>query len=132
MYNVFPDLLTYGFFSPTLLRIVAALTFTYLAYTHFKHKDAIAHMRLPILGGGAWLAWMAVIVEIAVALGLFLGYYTQIAALVGFLGALKHFVWRNAYPRFFILSRTTSVLLMAILLSLLVTGAGALAFDLPL
>ncbi len=132
MLNPFPDLLMFGFFGPTVLRIVAALVFVYLAYAHFHNKTAIARIKFPVLQGGMWVAWAAIVVELLVAAGLFFGYYTQYVALVGILGALKHMVWRNSYPVFFILPRTTSILLVAILLSLLVTGAGALAFDIPL
>ncbi len=132
MLTPFPDFLMFGFFSPTLLRCAAAAIFIYLAYYHFKHKEAIARIDMPIVGGGMWVAWVAVIIEMAVSASLFFGYYVQYAAVLGLLGAVKQFVWRNAYPTFFILPRTTSALLIAILLSLLVTGAGALAFDLPL
>jgi len=132
MLTPFPDLLMFGFFAPTILRFAAALIFAYLAYTHFHHKDAIARIKMPLLGGGMWVAWAAITIEIIVAAALFFGYYTQYAALIGMLGAVKHFVWRNTYPTYFVLPRTTSFLLIVILASLLLTGAGALAFDLPL
>jgi uncharacterized membrane protein YphA (DoxX/SURF4 family) len=79
-----------------------------------------------------WIIWLAVIVEAAVAAGLFFGYYTQIAALVGALTALKQIVWRGKYPSFFWLTRSAAFLLLIICLSLLLTGAGAFAFDIPL
>ena len=132
MLNSFPNLLTYGFFAPTLLRVAAALVFAYLAYTHFKNKDQIAQTGFPIIGKGEWIAWLAVLIEGAAALGLFLGYYTQISAIVGAAVAIKSSFWSGKYPDFFILSRSTSFLLLIICLSLLVTGAGKLAFDLPL
>ena len=132
MLNPFPDLLMFGFFAPTLLRVVAALMFVYLAYVHFKNKDAIARIKLPFISGGAWYIWALLVVELIVAAGLFFGYYTQYVAVLALLGLLKHFMWRSRYPQIFVLPRTTITLLIAILLSLLVTGAGALAFDIPL
>ena len=132
MFNTFPQLLTYGFFAPTLLRIAAAVVFAYLAYYHYQHKDAVAHTRFPVVGEGAWIAWLAMAVEAIVALGLLVGYHTQIAAILGALIALKAAFWSGKYPTFFVLSRGTAFLLLVICLSLLVTGAGALAFDLPL
>ncbi len=128
----FPDLLTYGFFAPTLLRFAAAALFAYLAYSHFHNKDAIARINMPLVTGGMWVAWVAITVEIAVAAALFCGYYTQYAAILGIIGIIKQFVWRNSYPAFFMLPRTTSALLIVVLFSLLLTGAGALAFDLRL
>lgn len=132
MLNFFPQFLTYSFFAPTILRVAAAIVFAYVAYRHFKNKDAIAHVRFPVVGSGAWIPWVAVIVEGAMALALFFGYYTQIAAIAGAVLGLKYFVWRGKYPEYFVLSRSTCTLLIAICLSLLTTGAGALAFDLPL
>ncbi len=132
MFNTFPALLTYSFFAPTLLRITAAVVFAYLAYYHYQHKDAVARTRFPIVGEGMWIAWLALAVEAAVAIGLFLGYHTQIFAILGALIAIKAAFWGGKYPTFFVLSRSTALLLLIICISLLVTGAGALAFDLPL
>lgn len=132
MLNVFPALLDYTFFAPTLLRVAAALVFLYVAYYHLVHKDEIARTRFPIIGAGAWIVWVAVLVEILVALGLFFGAWTQVAALVGALVGLKYSLWAGRYPSYFILSRTASILLIVICLSLMLTGAGAMAFDVPL
>ena len=60
------------------------------------------------------------------------GYYTQIAALLGAIGAFKAFLFTKRYPEIIPFSRSTYILLIAILLSLLLTGAGAIAFDLRL
>ena len=128
----FPSLLMYNFFAPTLLRVAAAIIFAYLAYRHFKNRDEIARMRFPIVGQGAWIAWCAVLAEVALALALFFGYYTQFAAIVGALSALKHIIWRGKYPNFFWLTHSAAFLLLVIMLSLLLTSAGAFAFDLPL
>lgn len=132
MLNPLPNLLTYSFFAPTLLRIAAACVFFYLAYYHFQNKEQISRIRFFIVGEGAWIAWLAVLIEGIIGTALLLGYYTQIAALVGAAVALKNIVWSGMYPSFFMLSRGTAILLLTICLSLLVTGAGALAFDVPL
>lgn len=132
MLNPFPQLLVYGFFAPTLLRVAAALIFAYLAYKHYQNRDEIGSTHFPVVGQGMWLAWFSIIVEVALAAAIFFGYYTQYAAIVGALGALKHIVWGGKYPGFFMLSRSAAFLLLVIMLSLLVSGAGAFAFDLPL
>lgn len=132
MFNTFPQFLMFGFFAPTLLRFAAALVFAYLAYRHFKGREEAARVSFPLVGSGAWIVWVAILSEVAVATALFTGYYTQIAALVGMGIALKHIVWRGKYPGFFWITRSAAFLLFVICLSLLASGAGALAFDLPL
>lgn len=132
MLNPFPDLLTYGFFAPTLLRAAAGLVFAYVAMAHWRRREELAAMRYPLVGGGMWVVWLAVLIEGAVALGLLLGYGTQVAALVGALASLKFFIWKRRYPRAVPLSRIASALLIIICLSLLLTGSGAVAFDIRL
>lgn len=132
MLNPFPELLVYGFFAPTLLRIAAALVFVYVAWVQISRRDEIALIRYPLIGGGMWTVWLSVAWEGVVAGGLFLGYYTQIAAIIGLLAAAKYFIWKRRWPAPIPISRIASVLLFVILLSLLLSGAGALAFDLPL
>jgi uncharacterized membrane protein YphA (DoxX/SURF4 family) len=129
--NPFPALLDYRIFAPVLLRVAAGAVFIYLAYVHYQHREQVSSMNFPVIGRASWVGWFAVIVEAVIGIALAFGYYTQIASIVGVIAALKHVIWRNKYPSFFVLPRTTSLLLIAILLSLLVTGAGLFAFDIP-
>lgn len=132
MVNPFPDLLTYSFFAPTLLRFAAACIFAYGAYYMWQHQKHIAQRRFPIIGHAPWLGGAAAIAHALVAAMLAFGYYTQFAALAGALGALKGAVLVERYRDTFPFSRATYFLLVFMLLSLLLTGAGALAKDLPL
>ncbi len=130
--NPFPQLLDYRIFAPTLLRLAAATIFAYLAYRHYQQRNEIAKISFPVIGRGGWIVWFAIIIEAAIAGGLFLGLYTQAAAILGAVGALKQWVWRGKFPAFFWLTRSASFLLLVICLSLMVSGAGAFAFDIPL
>jgi uncharacterized membrane protein YphA (DoxX/SURF4 family) len=132
MLNVFPELLVYQLLAPTLLRMAVVLVFAYLAYRHFEHREDISKTRFPVVGQGMWIVWLTIIIEVATAAALFFGYYTQVAAILGAIGAIKHIVWRGKFPNFFWLTRSAAFLLLVICLSLLLTGAGAFAFDLPL
>ena len=132
MFNPFPQLLTYSYFAPTLLRVVAAGVFAYVVWVQMVRRDEIAATRYPIIGGGGWVVWVAVLWESIVALGLLLGYYTQIIAILGAIVALKIFIWKRWCPALFPLSHIASLLLFCIMLSLLLSGAGAYAFDLRL
>ncbi len=132
MLTPFPDLLTYSFFAPTLLRLAAALAFAYSAYFFWTHRDKIAERHFPLIGRSTWIGGVAAAAHLAIAAMLGAGYYTQIAALLGALGSLKGALFVRRYSDIFPLSRTAYLLLVAILLSLLLTGAGAFARDLPL
>src|SRR6185312_14389871 len=132
MLNTFPAFLTYGFFAPTLLRIAVALVLIYLAYGHFKQRDAISRERFPVIGTAHWVAWLSIVVEAAIGLMLLAGYHTQIASIFAALIGLKQAFWHGKYPHYFILARGTALFMLVISLTLLVSGAGALAMDLPL
>jgi uncharacterized membrane protein YphA (DoxX/SURF4 family) len=132
MLNTFPSLLTYTFFAPTLLRITVALAIAYIAYVQFIRREEIAEMRVPVVGKIGGLIWIALIVETAIAIGLFVGYLTQICALLAMLLCIKHFIYAKKYPRVMPLCRADYIFIFVICLSLLLTGAGAFAFDLPL
>lgn len=132
MLNPFPGLLIYAFYAPMLLRIVAALAFAGAGYALYARRHELAHLRFPIIGRAGWWAWLAAVAHIAIAVGLFFGYYTQWAALLGLLVTLKGALLAKRYARAFPLCRLEYVLLAAICASLLLSGAGAYAFDLPL
>lgn len=136
MLNPFPDLLHLWRDAPVILRIAAACVFFYLTYASFIRKDAIAAVRFPLGLRGAWIAWFAILIELITGAALLLGAYTQYAAIVAGLAALKALTFRRAWPALadlvFPLSSGTAFLLLAVSLSLLLTGAGAYAVDIPL
>jgi len=132
MLNPFPDLLVLGFFAPTLVRVAAAALFLYAGYIHWQRREAIGNISFPVVGKGEWIAWISIIFHFTVGTMLFFGYYTQIAALLGLVGMLKGIVLGRSYAQVFMYSRVTYILLAAICASLLLSGAGALAFDIPL
>lgn len=119
MLNPFPSLLIYSPLAPTILRLVLGLVFLDLGYFNLKMR------RAPLLSAVG-------VLEVVGAIMLFLGFYTQIAAL-GFAlltGIELYIEWKNAN----ILKGDLVfyLLLFAISLSLLLSGAGAYAKDLPL
>ncbi len=132
MLNTFPDLLALGFFAPTLLRIAASLAFLFGAHIQYKRLAELEKISFPIVGAGAWIIWLSIIAHAAIGAMLFFGYYTQIAALLGIAGSIKGLIYAKRYPRVFALCRADYFFVLVICLSLLVSGAGAFAFDLPL
>ena len=130
--TTFPELLNYSFFAPTLLRLAAACAFLYIAYTLWNRRDAISRKPFPLIGAQSWPAPLAAVAFAALSFALFCGYYTQWAAILGIIPTLKSLLFARRFPMIFPLSRVANLLLLAILLSLLLTGAGAFAFDVPL
>ena len=133
MLNTFPNLLMFSFFAPTVLRVAAACVLLFIVAKHFRRREELAKTKIPLIGTiGSGIVWIKIMVEVAIAGALFFGYYAQIAAILGSVVALKQLIYAHKYPLWVPIARGTSVLLFIILLSLLLTGAGALAFDLPL
>lgn len=119
-------------FVPVLLRLGAAAVLFGAAYLQYIRRRKIAELTFPILGRASWWILPSVVSHALIGLALLLGYYTQTAALLGILLALKHFVWQHRYPAVFPFSRGTYFLFALICLSLVFTGAGAFAMDIPL
>ena len=132
MLSLLPDIFFLSHLSPTLLRIAAGLVLLSLAWTHYERREELSRVDFLVVGRGAWIPMFASLVELAIGIGLIVGIYTQAFAILGALAALKAYVWKRRYSALFPISRTASALLFVICLSLLVTGPGAFAFDLPL
>lgn len=131
MLNPIPELLTYSFFAPTLLRVVVAGILAYELYSQFQNREEISQLRYPLLRGPA-VFWTAAALGVVIIIALLLGYFTQYAAIAAAVLSFWGIVQLKRDRGLFCLSRTTYVLLLAICISLLATGAGALALDLPL
>jgi len=132
MLSLFPQLLFLAPFSATILRVSAGIAFLLIAWIHMSKREELSRVDFFVIGHGAWIPVFAALLEFAIAAALLAGIYTQLAALFGALVALKSFVWKRRFSELFPLSRPTSALLFVICLSLVFTGAGVFAFDLPL
>ncbi|OGG52393.1 hypothetical protein A3H16_01245 [Candidatus Kaiserbacteria bacterium RIFCSPLOWO2_12_FULL_53_8] len=132
MLSLFPQLLFLAPFSATLLRIAAAVVFFSIAWTHWQKREQLGDIEFIVVGKGTWIPTFAAALEFLIAVGLFLGMYVQLVAILGALAALKALIWKRRYSVMIPISRTASALVFVICLSLVFTGAGAFAFDLPL
>ena len=133
MLNTFPQLLTYGFFAPTVLRILIAVSFFYIAYAQTSRRKEIAELKIKIIGHvDQTMVLISSLLITLTGIALFVGWHTQIAAIVGILIALKHAIYAKKYPRLIPLCRLEYIYIIVILLTLLISGAGALAMDVPL
>lgn len=132
MLNVFPGLLDYSHFAPFLLRVVLGLVFVVHGYpklfTSFS-QTAGWFDSVGIKPGKFW-AFVVGVVEFFGGIALVFGFATQIAALliaINMLVAIK-----VNFRRGFVGGYEFDLVLLVIALSLVLTGAGAYAIDLPL
>jgi uncharacterized membrane protein YphA (DoxX/SURF4 family) len=113
--STFPTLLTFGLLAPLLLRLVVG--FIIISMSKERRKKPLQYLSL---------------VYIAVGILIIAGLYTQITALIG-VAVIKFDFWMDRKHTAHSKDRLIiDVLLCAILLSLLFTGPGLLAFDMPL
>ena len=137
MLNIFPDLLFLQLLAPFLLRIVVGIMFIWIGYSYlFKDRKVVLEQlssKWPkfamffVLFGG--------IFEIVTGVFLVAGFLTQIAAIAGVLIAIDALFAKFLYKdldKIAKYSKMFYILILIISLSLLVSGAGAFAVDLPL
>ena len=114
MLSLFPDILFLAPFSAFLLRLSLGVVFGYAAWKYFAHETTL----LRAFG----------FVEAIIAIALIAGAWTQAAALAAFIVIAIHFFM----PSLRTIALGTALLSLVISISLLVTGAGVFALDLPL
>ncbi len=111
MFAIFPNILFLAPLAPLIIRVALAVVFVYCAWQHMKTRSLLA----------------SALIETIIATALAAGAWTQPAALLA-LFVLGTMLLQSSRP----LARPTLFLALVMCLSLILTGAGALAFDLPL
>lgn len=134
MLNPFPDLLTYSLLAPLLLRLVVGFIFVDLGLLKLRGEKQrwIAVFETLHLKPADFFVPLYAFLQIIGGVLLIIGLWTQVAALmfVIFTGTELYIEWKAKE----VLKRDLVfyLLLFIISLSLLFTGAGAFAFDIPL
>ncbi|MBX4181494.1 DoxX family membrane protein [Candidatus Parcubacteria bacterium] len=134
MLNLFPELLNYSLLGPFILRVLLGLIFIDLGVLKFKVERPrwIASFETLHLRPADLFVSIYGALQVIGGLLLILGLWTQLAALafVIFSGAELYVEWsaREILKR----DAVFYLLVFVISLSLLLTGAGAYAFDIPL
>lgn len=133
MLNPFPSLLMFGILAPFIIRVSLGAVLLYIAVEHFRSKREIAEVLSPLMGRSSKWAWVLLCaIEVSAGALLVVGAWTQIASIVVILLVLKTFFIRPSLRHLSPLSRSAYVLMCMMALSLLLSGAGGFAFDLPL
>ena len=114
MLSVFPEVLFLSPLAPFLIRAALGILFAHSAWNHIQKTDTAPRI--------------LAVFEAALGVVLALGAWTQPAALAA---AAVAIVWL-ARPDIRTTAASTALLALVMSLSLIVTGAGAYAFDLPL
>jgi uncharacterized membrane protein YphA (DoxX/SURF4 family) len=120
MLSLFPSFLTYSLFAPFLLRIVLAATILFFAYRNLKTPNAPATQK----AAGA--------LEVICAILLIIGLFTQAAALIVAIIMVVRLVKKVQQKAFLTDGVNYYLILLVIALSIIMSGAGRIAFDLPL
>jgi len=134
MLNPFPELLTYGLVGPLLIRLALGIFFVLLGYDKLRNGKehlegffeslSLKPVRYYVKGLG--------IIETVAGVLLMAGLITQIAAIIVSIILIVSIVVSFRKPEANLKSPLVYALLLVMALSLITTGAGFLAVDLPL
>lgn len=125
--NPLPELLSYSFIAPLLLRAVIGAYFLEQFFTIIYTKHVIKE-NLKIKNVFKYLIGIKTIS----ALSLVVGFYTQIAVLILIVLTVIDIILEHKTKKLKKTKLQFYIFILAILLSLLLTGAGFFSVDLPL
>lgn len=134
MLNIFPDLLTYGLVSATLLRVIVGFVLIRFGFsTLLKNKrlamEKLVENKYPSPG---LMVWVLGILKIITGAFLIMGLLTQGAALVAAYIFVNLLIIDDTDDRIFGQTPLFYLVMIVISISLLFSGAGFFAIDLPL
>jgi uncharacterized membrane protein YphA (DoxX/SURF4 family) len=135
MLNTFPELLNYSLLSPTILRLLLAFVLISIGIEILKPTTRalfVAYFSSKEFPLSNFIPWKLGIAQITLGVFFVFGIFTQISALVAIYVLFSLFYIENRVER--ILPHTSMFYLTMIIIaiSLLFSGAGAFAVDLPL
>ena len=116
-----------------LLRIFVGIILLYLGIKHLSSRHELKYvLKLSWWPFGRLSTALLILFELALAIFILLGAYTQYAVLILALMCLEFIILRPHFNHHSIPPRLFYFLLLGVSLTLFITGAGAVAFDLPL
>ncbi len=120
-------------FGYALLRVVVGFIWLDLALGHKQDASRLKEsLQLPLFPWPKFAVTMIITTEFVIGSLFVIGLFTQVAALLSILWCLKLLVLRRYFLDGTFPDTRTTILLLAIGTTLFITGAGALAFDLPI
>jgi uncharacterized membrane protein YphA (DoxX/SURF4 family) len=132
MLNLFP-IQFLAMFAYLFLRVIVGIIMLHLGYSHLRYRHELKNvLTLSWWPWGVFTTTIFFSFEIIIGIMFIFGAYTQIAALLTLMMSLKFLVLKNYFQHHSIPSKIFYLLLFGASLSLFITGAGALAVDLPI
>jgi uncharacterized membrane protein YphA (DoxX/SURF4 family) len=122
MLSMIPSLLTYGMVGPLIIRLVLGITLLHFGYKKVRGKGDSSGSNSQTYG----------IIEMFISIFLIIGLFTQIAALLNVIILLIKLGFKAKNGQLLSDGVNYYILLLAMALSLMFTGPGFIAFDLPL
>lgn len=122
MLSTFPSLLAFEGFAPLIIRVVLGITLAWFGYQKIKGRGQSSGSNSLIYG----------IIEVVISVFLIIGLFTQIAALLNVLILVIKLGFKVNQKAFLTNGINYYILLLAMAISLVFTGPGFIAFDLPL
>ncbi|HEY9584454.1 MAG TPA: DoxX family protein [Candidatus Paceibacterota bacterium] len=134
MLSIFPFLLSYKLLAPFILRITLGLIFVNYGWAKInRQKDEKVSMFEKMgLKPGLTYVWIVAAIEIIVGLLMIVGLWTQVAALIALIILAIALILKKKQPESLESSNGLLIICLVIALSLLFTGPGSWAFDMPL
>lgn len=133
MLSIFPELFTYSLFAPLILRLALSCYLILSGVRNIKeNRDSWNSLWYSIKIGNVTLGPVLAKFQIVVGIFLFVGLYTQIAAILAIVLAVTECWKRHKWNGPKLHESWPTIFVITISVSLLFLGAGFLAFDLPL
>ncbi len=119
-------------FAYFILRLTVGLVFFSLARSHWRYRQELStELNRPFIPGTGAVT-LLVCVEVLVGTLFIIGLFTQLAAVIALITAVKFIIFRSYFSHHSFPTPQTLFLLIGITITLFITGAGVLAFDLPI
>ena len=120
-------------FAYFILRVFVGVILIVFGIKHIRFRTLLKEsLNFPFFPFPTFIVWYLALWELLLGVMFVTGFYTQIAALLTIGMAFKIIIWRKRFKTDLIQSRTFYALLLGCALSLFITGAGVLGFDLPI
>lgn len=132
--NPFPELLTFGIVAPAFIRLAIAVFFINFGWdklTKEREHKLTFFESIGLKPAGVYVTLLGIL-QIIIGLTLIVGIFTQIAAILAAVILLVSFIIKKRHPEMLFTPSSVYALLFIMAISLLLTGAGIPAIDLPL
>ena len=134
MLNPFPELLSFTLIAPIIIRVAVGFFFIHFGWNKLtkerEHKTTFFES-IGFRPAGVYVTFLGV-AEIILGIALIVGFLVQVAAIITATIALVSYIIKKRHPEMLFTEPAIYSLLFVMAISLLFTGAGLLAIDLPL